>query len=132
MATPIKRIEKDFLLKALYDDQIPVMYLKNQTQYIFTLEKPAREQMFFKADRAVEGLKVRKKLYLMFDYRGQVITFTVEVFNFKDEHIVTNEPEYLYKNLERSFSRVSSSSGIDVQFTFIQKQNTQITNNLIK
>jgi hypothetical protein len=118
MATPIKRIEKDFLLKALYDDQIPVMYLKNQTQYIFTLEKPAREQMFFKADRAVEGLKVRKKLYLMFDYRGQVITFTVEVFNFKDEHIVTNEPEYLYKNLERSFSRVSSSSGIDVQFTF--------------
>jgi hypothetical protein len=36
MATPIKRIEKDFLLKALYDEQIPVMYIKGQTQYVLT------------------------------------------------------------------------------------------------
>jgi len=118
MATPIKRIEKDFLLKALYDEQIPVMYLKGQTQYIFILEKPAKGQMFFKADRPVEGLKVRKKLDLMFDYRGQVIIFTVEVSTFKEEHIVAIEPEFLYKNLERSFSRVSTSPELDVQFTF--------------
>jgi len=118
MATPIKRIEKDFLIKALYDEQIPVMHLKSQTQYILTLEKPAKGQMFFKADRPVEGLKVRKKLDLMFDYRGQVIIFAVEVVTFKDDHIVTLEPEFLYKNLERSFSRVSTSPELEVQFSF--------------
>ena len=118
MATPIKRIEKEFLLKALYDEQIPVMYLKGQTQYIFTLEKPAKGQMFFKADRPVEGLKARKKLDLMFDYRGQVIIFTVEVSTFKEELIVAIEPEFLYKNLERSFSRVSTSTELEVQFSF--------------
>jgi len=118
MATPIKRIEKDFLLKVLHDEQIPVIYLKNNTQYILTLEKPVKEQMFFKSNRQIEGLKARKKLDLIFDYRGQVITFTVEVSTFKEEHIITNEPEFLYKNLERSFSRVSSSPDIEVQFSF--------------
>jgi len=118
MATPIKRIEKDFLLKALYDEQIPVMHLKGQTQYILTLDKPAKGQMHFKADRPIEGLKARKKLDLMFDYRGQVIIFTVEVATFKDDNIVTKEPEFLHKNLERSFSRVSTSQELEVQFTF--------------
>ena len=119
MATPIKRIEKEFLLKVLYDEQIPVMYLKGQTQYILMVEKPTKGQMFFKVDRPIEGLKIRKKLDLMFDYRGQVIIFTVEVVNIKDEHIISEEPEFLYKNLERSFSRVSTPPELQVQFTFL-------------
>jgi len=118
MATPIKRIEKDFLLKVLYDEQIPVMYLKTKTQYILMVEKPTKGQMFFKVDRPIEGMKVHKKLDLMFDYRGQVIMFSVEVLEHKDEHIVTQEPEALFKNLDRSFSRVSTPSDLQVQFTF--------------
>ena len=119
MATPIKRIEKDFLLKVLYDEQLPVIYLKGQTQYILTVEKPTKGQMYFKVDRPIEGLKVRKKLELMFDYRGQVVIFAIEVASFKDEHIVADEPEFLYKNLERSFSRVSTPPDLQVQFTFL-------------
>jgi len=119
MATPIKRIEKDFLLKVLYDEQLPVMYLKGQTQYILIVEKPTKGQMYFKVDRPIEGLKVRKKLDLMFDYRGQVVIFAIEVASFKDDHIVAEEPEFLYKNLERSFSRVSTPPDLQVQFTFL-------------
>jgi len=119
MATPIKRIEKDFLLKVLYDEQIPVMYLKSKTQYILMVEKPTKGQMFFKSDRPIDGIKNHKKLDLMFYYRGQVIMFTVEVLEFKDEHIVTPEPDALYKNLDRSFSRVSTPTDLQVQFTFL-------------
>ena len=119
MATPIKRIEKDFLLKTLYDEQIPVMYIKGQTQYILTVEKPTKGQMFFKVDRPIEGIKPRKKLELIFDYRGQIIIFTVEVSTFKDDHVVTDEPESLYKNLSRSFSRVTTPPDLQVQFTFL-------------
>jgi hypothetical protein len=119
MATPIKRIEKDFLLKVLYDEQLPIMYLKNRTEYVLTLEKPVKGQMFLKADREVTGLRLRRKLDLIFDYRGQVIIFAVEVTSFKEEHIVTNEPEFLYKNLDRSFSRVSTPPDLQVQFTFL-------------
>jgi hypothetical protein len=119
MATPIKRIEKDFLLKVLYDEQIPIMYLKNRTEYILTIEKPTKGQIFFKADRPVEGLKIRKKLDLMFDYRGQVIIFAVEITSIKDEHLVADAPEFLYKNLDRSFSRVTTPQDLQVQFTFL-------------
>ena len=119
MATPIKRIEKEFLLKTLYDDQMPVMHLKGQTQYVLIVEKPTKGQMFFRADRPIEGLRVRKKLDLIFDYRGQVIIFSAEVASFKDEHIITEEPEFLYKNLDRSFSRVTTPSDLQVTFSFL-------------
>ncbi|MCL2069877.1 MAG: PilZ domain-containing protein [Treponema sp.] len=119
MATPIKRIEKDFLLKVLYDEQIPVMHLKSQTQYILTVEKPTKGNMFFKADRPIEGLRAGKKLDLMFDYRGQVIIFNVEIISSKEDQIVAVEPEFLFKNLDRSFSRVSTPQDLQVQFTFL-------------
>jgi len=118
MATPIKRIEKDFLLKVLYDEKIPVMYLKTKTQYILIVEKPTKGQMFFKVDRPIEGIKVHKKLDLMFDYKGQVIMFSVEVVDYKDVHIITQEPDALFKNLDRSFSRVPTPTDLQVQFTF--------------
>jgi hypothetical protein len=119
MATPIKRIEKDFLLKVLYDEQLPVMHLKSQTQYILTLEKPAKGNMYLKADRPIEGLRPGKKLDLMFDYRGQVIIFNAEIITSKDNQIVAVEPEFLFKNLDRSFSRVSTPTDLQVQFTFL-------------
>ena len=119
MATPIKRIEKDYLLKSLYDERIPIMYLKGQIQHILMAEKPSRGQMTFRTDRPIEGLKVHRKLNLMFDYWGQVIMFSVVVSSIKDDCITTNEPELLYKDLDRSFSRVSVPPNLQVQFTFL-------------
>ncbi|MDR1174709.1 MAG: PilZ domain-containing protein [Treponema sp.] len=118
MATPIKRIEKDFLLKVLYDEQIPIMYLRDRTEYILILEKPAKAELFLKADRPVSRLKSRDKLDLMFDYRGQVIIFAVVVDTFKEEHLVVQAPEFLYKNLDRSYSRVQNPADLLIQFTF--------------
>jgi hypothetical protein len=119
MATPIKRIEKDFLLKVLYDEQIPIMYLRDRTEYILLLDKPAKSELVFKADRPIGKLKIRQKLDLMFDYRGQVVIFAVEVSAFKDDMITAEAPEFLYKNLDRSYSRIGTPSDLQVQFTFL-------------
>ncbi|MDR1903802.1 MAG: PilZ domain-containing protein [Treponema sp.] len=118
MATPIKRIEKDFLLKVLYDEQIPLMYLRNRTEYILYVEKPAKTEIFLKADRPIIGLKPKRKLDLIFDYRGQIISFVVDVVSVKDERILADAPEFLYKNLDRSFSRVTTPHDMQVQLTF--------------
>jgi hypothetical protein len=118
MSTPIKRIEKDFLLKVLYDEQLPVMYFNNRTEYVLVLEKPAKDEVFFRADKPIEGLKPKKKLNLMFDYKGQVLLFSVEVNTVKDTRINAAAPEYLYKNLERSYSRISTPQDLKVQLTF--------------
>ncbi|MDR2158454.1 MAG: PilZ domain-containing protein [Treponema sp.] len=119
MATPIKRIEKDFLLKVLYDEQIPVMYLRDRTEYILILDKPAKSELVFKADRPISRLKIRQKLDLMFDYRGQVVIFSVEVSSFKDDIITAAAPEFLYKNLDRSYSRIGTPTDLQVLFTFL-------------
>ena len=118
MATPIKRIEKDFLLKVLYDEQIPIMYIADRTEYILHLINSARNEVTFRADRPVVGLKPRKKMDLMFDYKSQVIIFTIEVNTVKDDVLTAITPEYLFKNLDRSYSRVSNPEDLKVQFTF--------------
>jgi hypothetical protein len=118
MATPIKRIEKDFLLKVLYDEQIPLMYLLDRTEYVLYLEKPAKSELCLKADRPIAGIRPRKKLDLMFDYHGQVILFSVEVSAVKNDRITANVPEFLYKNLDRSYSRVATPPDMQVQLAF--------------
>jgi hypothetical protein len=120
MATPIKRIEKDFLLKVLYDEQIPVMYLRSRTEYVLYLDKPAKTEVCFKSDRPVAGLKPRKKMDLMFDYHGQVIIFSIEVTAVNGDLITADAPEFLYKNLDRAYSRVSTPPDLQVQFTFLK------------
>jgi hypothetical protein len=118
MSTPIQRIEKDFLLKVLYDDQIPVIYFNNRVQYTLTMDKPAKAEVTFKSNKLIAGIRVGKKLDLMFNYRGQVILFSIEVSVARDTLITAKTPEYLYKNLERSYSRITMPSDLNVQFTF--------------
>ena len=118
MATPITRIEKDFLLKILYDEQLPIIFLKDQTQYSLTVEKPCKENMYLKPNRPIAGLKPKSKLDLMFDYRGQVIMFTTTVISANDEQILTEVPDSLIKNLDRTYARVGTPQDLQVQFNF--------------
>jgi hypothetical protein len=119
MATPIKRIEKDFLLKVLFDEQIPIMYFRNRTQYILMVERPTKGEIYLKSDRVIPGLKTKKRMDLMFDYRGQVITFFVQIIALRDDHIITEVPDFLYKNLDRSYSRVVTPPDLQVQMLFL-------------
>jgi hypothetical protein len=118
MATPIRRIEKDFLLKVVYDEQIPIMYLRNRTEYTLTLEKPTKTEIYFRSNRIIPGLRLKRKMNLMFDFRGRVISFSTEILSFRDEHIIAAAPEFLYKNLDRSYSRVPSPQDIKIQLLF--------------
>ncbi|MFZ5367065.1 MAG: PilZ domain-containing protein [Spirochaetota bacterium] len=118
MATPIKRIEKDFLLKVLFDEQIPVMVLYNKSEYTVFVEKPPKQELYLRANKSISGLKVGQKLSFVFDYRGQIITFTAKVISVKEELITAEAPEFLYKNLDRSFSRVPTPADLVVRLTF--------------
>ncbi|MCL2878725.1 MAG: PilZ domain-containing protein [Treponema sp.] len=119
MAVAIKRIEKDFLLKVLYDEQIPVLYLRDRTQFVLTLDRPAKADIVFHPNAPIDKLKPRSKMELMFDYRGQVIMFTAEVSGVKDDLIFCGAPEFLYKNLDRAFSRVDNPPDVHIHFTFM-------------
>jgi hypothetical protein len=122
MAIPIKRIEKDFLLKVLYDEQTPIKYLKNRTEYSLVLERPPKTEIFLKTNRVIPGLQPKQKMGLMFDSRGRKITFTGEIISIKGDHIVGKVPESLYKDLDRSYSRVANPADLQVQMFFLGDQ----------
>ncbi|MDR2758916.1 MAG: PilZ domain-containing protein [Spirochaetaceae bacterium] len=119
MATPIKRIEKDFLLKTIYDEKLPIRYLYNRTEYIFTVNRPIKDEIYLKSDHPVEGIRPKKKMDLMFDYRGRFMSFSVRVNALKDNIIITDVPESLFKNLARSYFRVSTPQDLKIQLNFL-------------
>ncbi|MCL2008485.1 MAG: PilZ domain-containing protein [Treponema sp.] len=118
MAKALKRIEREFLLKVIYDDQIPLVYLKNRKQFTLMVEKPTKGQIFLKAEHPIDGIKINRKLNLAFDYMGQIISFSIKVISINGLQIIADEPGVLYKNLDRNFSRVPEPPGLNIKFTF--------------
>ncbi|MDR0450602.1 MAG: PilZ domain-containing protein [Treponema sp.] len=118
MATPVKRIEKEFFLKALYDKTLPLVYLRDQQKYYLTLEQSSKEELVFKLDKPVAGLKPQTKMELMFDFQGQVISCVIEIKTVKSGIITAPVPEFLYKNLDRSYSRIEMPKDLQMSFSF--------------
>lgn len=118
MATPVKRIEKEFLFKALYDEKLPIMYIRDRIEYVFNLASSDMEELVLRPDRPINFIKNREKLDLLFNYRGQVVDFTVEVKGIKDNLFYCSSPDTLYKNLDRNYLRVDTPSDIKILFTF--------------
>ncbi len=118
MATPIKRIEKDFMLKVLFDEQLPLFLKFGGAEYILTVDTHPNRRIHLRSDHALTGAKKGTRLELMFDYRGQTVSFTVAVEEVKDVLIVAEAPEFLYKNLTRAFSRVQTPPDLKAVFSF--------------
>jgi c-di-GMP-binding flagellar brake protein YcgR len=118
MATLIKSIEKGILLKALYDEKLPLTYYKDRSEYILTLEKPARDEMLFRVDLPIENLDIGEQIHLTFEYRGKAIAFNVKILKKNEPTDITcSIPDSFLKDLERSYSRVRVPSEMQIQFT---------------
>jgi c-di-GMP-binding flagellar brake protein YcgR len=63
-------------------------------------------------------VKLHSKLPLLFNYRGQIVDFSVEVLAQKDELIFCKAPDILYKNLDRNYLRVNAPSDLKILFSF--------------
>ncbi|MCL2804601.1 MAG: PilZ domain-containing protein [Treponema sp.] len=118
MATPVGRIEKEFLFKALYDEKLAIAYVKDRNEYTLTLELPAGAEMTLRHNKPIGKLKPHTKLPLLFNYRGQVIDFNTEVISQKENLIICKTPDTLYKNLDRNYLRVDTPSDLKILFTF--------------
>jgi hypothetical protein len=65
---------------------------------------------------------------LLFNWNGQVISFSAEILSLRHEHIAAKGPEALYKKLTRAYSRVPSPPGIKLQLSkpgFIKKESLE-------
>ena len=117
MARPAKRIEKFFFLKSLNDEQLPIKLLRNRIEYTLKLSSFAKESIVLRADRPIDGLKKHDQLNLIFDYRGQSVSFIMDVTGSKGSEITGKVPDFLYRHLVRSYSRTLTPEELQVQFT---------------
>jgi hypothetical protein len=122
MATTIQRIEKEFFLKVLYDEQTPIVCLRSRREYTLIMDKPAGTGLSLKAERHIPGLYPRKKLRLMAYLGGTALTFSVEIISVKHGpeyiHILAKPPQYLYKNLERAYARIPGPSNLQLHVSY--------------
>jgi hypothetical protein len=120
MSTQIKRIEKEYFLSKLAGEQIPLLYIFNRHDYSFTVDKVGKEDMELITKEPVEGLVTNKRLNLMFDYKGLIISFAVEVKAISERVITVTVPDVLYKNLDRSNSRVSVPADLNIELLSLE------------
>jgi c-di-GMP-binding flagellar brake protein YcgR len=118
MATPVGRIEKEFLFNAIFEEKISLMHIRDRVEYIFKLDQKAGEELVFRCEKPLGKLKPHTKLPIKFNYRGQVIDFTAELIAQKEDLIYCKTPASLYKNLDRNYLRVDAPSDIKILFTF--------------
>jgi len=118
MATPVGRIEKEFLFKALFEEKLPIMYIKDRNEYSMYLEQRVTEELVLRCGKPLGKMKIHSKMPLLFNYHGQVVDFHAEVITQKENLIYCKTPDKLYKNLDRNYLRVDTPSDLKILFTF--------------
>jgi len=118
MSKLVKRIEKEFFLKILYDEQLPVTYHKNRAEYTLFLKSSPRETLVFKTSRPIDELGVSSRISLMFAYREDSMLFDVDVMDIRDGEIICSIPDNIRKNLDRSHMRVNLPPEVQIKISF--------------
>lgn len=118
MATMVQGVEKEFLLKSFYNDQAPVVCRSNRMTYTLHIEKLGKTEISFKMDKGIQELTAGNKIDLIVDYNGVVVVFAVEVKSINDDCLITTFPDLLYKNLDRSYPRVTFPADMRARISF--------------
>jgi hypothetical protein len=117
MAVVIKRIEKDIILKSLYNKDVPVKYITSRREYSLILQSIADDKLTFTiivsespASKSPDADKadfiVRKKLDCVFIIDNIRYSFSPVVISLASNALVTTNPQQLYQDLQRSYYRI--------------------------
>jgi len=119
MSKLVRRIEKEFFLKILYDEQLPVTYYKGRAEYTMHLKNAPKDRLVFKTSQPIDGLGVSSKVSLMFSYREDAMLFDVDVMDIRDGEVICNIPESIRKNLDRTQMRVNLPPEVQIKTSFL-------------
>ncbi|MDR1866890.1 MAG: DUF1577 domain-containing protein [Treponema sp.] len=122
MATMVKQIERDFLIGVLLNEQIPVHYLYDRTEYRFRVSRIQGNKLYFATAKTVENIKPKTKMNISFIYKNMQFSCSLLVIEVQKDYIITILPEVLYKNLDRVYARIPVPEGLEVQCFYTAKQ----------
>jgi hypothetical protein len=117
MAVVIKRIEKNILLKSLFNKDIPIKYITSRREYSLVLQSIADDKITYtiiaaesSASKSPDADKadfiIRKKLDCIFIIDNVRYSFSPVVISLNSNTLVTTNPQQLYQDLQRSYYRI--------------------------
>ncbi|MDR1469657.1 MAG: PilZ domain-containing protein [Spirochaetaceae bacterium] len=117
MATPIQRIEKEYILGTLNGKNIPLKCFAGKHEHTFTLREIGKDRLIFESKDSLSVFQKNMKIELKFSVHStltDIITFSVYVYEAVGRRLITSIPDYLYKNLSRAYSRVRQTPGLNM------------------
>jgi hypothetical protein len=118
----VQGIEKEFILKALYNEQSPVRCIYNRVEYTLTIDKIAKSELSFKPNQPVTGLSQGKKIDLTADYKGMSVVFVIEVSGVERDRFSAPIPDVIYKDLDRAYPRLIFPTDLQIKFSFLKER----------
>jgi hypothetical protein len=119
MATATGRIEKEFYLKALYDEQAPVAFLRDGAEHTLRARRIAGDRIVFASDRPLPSLAPGRSIDLLFKRQEKMFAFAAKVVEARGSSVVVEAPEFMRKNLGRSYPRVAKPPDLQARFAFL-------------
>ncbi|AEJ61735.1 type IV pilus assembly PilZ [Spirochaeta thermophila DSM 6578] len=120
MGTPLRRIEKEFILKSLEDEKIPVELLFQRRRYraeIHKVDFKTSKMYLFVEGNPVLDIPVGDEVSAYFRIHGTLMTFDMVYLGREDDLVVTSIPEGVYRDLQREFERVRHPENVRLLFT---------------
>ena len=118
MPTAVKRIEKDFLLKAILDEKTSLRYSKDRQRYVLLVEEIRKDGLLLRSDESLDGVGLSGKITLTFDHNGSSMLFETSVIGTRGTELVCSIPEVINKDLGRTDIRVNLPRDMTVSVAF--------------
>ncbi len=117
MAVAMQRVQKEFILRELIDRKTGVELhygtrrctgvLSDFSEYRLTIGVPASH-----------GLREREIVRAYFSSGGHVMTFRTRVRRIEPEHLIVDNPDAIYRRLQREFERVQPPDDFSARLFF--------------
>ena len=120
MSTLVKRIEKEFFIKMLHTEQIPLVYYRGRDEYTLFLKIATKDILIFTVNQSLLDLHIEKKISLMFKHREEPMVFEVNIVDLRDGEIICGVPETIRRDLDRSHIRISPPPNVDIKVSFFE------------
>jgi len=121
VGSEIKRIEKEFILKDVFEKQLPLEIHLGEERLKAFVEELTEERLKLRLPDEILPSDIGD-VTVFFRFRNNPITFTSRVFSCDGAVVEIGQPAELIRDLSRTFERIKSPKGVSVSFLFKGKQ----------
>jgi hypothetical protein len=118
MAVSLKRIEKEFILCAVRDANMRLLLIAGSGEWPVTISEVGSDSLTISHAMPTRLIKKGSVYEFRFVYHEQAMAFRAKVGLIKEESLVVEMPQSVFKNLGRRYSRRHPPAEFTVSFSF--------------